>query len=44
MTRISQKIGRLIVYWKGDEFVAVSIIPRNPSGRQTELLKKYLEE
>jgi molecular chaperone DnaJ len=31
--------------WKGDEFVAVSVvIPRNPSRRQKELLNKYLEE
>ncbi len=36
---------RLDSTWKGDEFVAVSVvIPRNPSGRQRELLKKYLEE
>jgi molecular chaperone DnaJ len=36
---------RLNSYWKGDEFVAVSIvIPKNPSGGQKELLKKYLEE
>jgi len=36
---------RLNSTWKGDEFVAVSVvIPRNPSGRQRELLKKYLEE
>lgn len=36
---------RLKSYWKGDEFVAVSVvIPRNPTGRQKELLNKYLEE
>jgi molecular chaperone DnaJ len=36
---------RLNSFWKGDEFVAVSIvIPREPSGRQKELLKNYLEE
>ncbi len=36
---------RLNSFWKGDEFVAVSVvIPRNPNGRQKELLKKYLEE
>ena len=36
---------RLDSTWKGDEFVAVSVvIPRNPSGRQRELLKKYIEE
>jgi molecular chaperone DnaJ len=32
-------------FWKGDEFVAVTVvIPRNPNGRQKELLNKYLEE
>jgi len=36
---------RLDSTWKGDEFVAVSVaIPRNPSGRQRELLRKYVEE
>ncbi len=36
---------RLDSTWKGDEFVAVSVvIPRSPSGRQRELLKKYIEE
>jgi molecular chaperone DnaJ len=36
---------RLDSTWRGDEFVAVSVvIPRNPSGRQRELLKKYIEE
>lgn len=36
---------RLDSTWKGDEFVAVSVvIPRNPSGRQRELLKKYIGE
>jgi molecular chaperone DnaJ len=35
---------RLDSTWKGDEFVAVSVvIPRNPSGTQRELLKKYAE-
>jgi molecular chaperone DnaJ len=32
-------------FWKGDEFVAVNVIvPKDPNGRQKELLKKYLEE
>jgi molecular chaperone DnaJ len=36
---------RLDSTWKGDEFVAVSVvIPRNPNGKQRELLKKYVEE
>jgi len=36
---------RLNSFWKGDEFVAVNVvIPRNPNGRQKDLLKKYLEE
>ena len=36
---------RLNSFWKGDEFAAVNIeIPRNPTGRQKELLKKYIEE
>jgi molecular chaperone DnaJ len=31
-------------FWKGDEFVTVNVvIPRNPNGRQKDLLKKYLE-
>jgi molecular chaperone DnaJ len=36
---------RLDSTWKGDEFVAVGVVvPRNPSGRQRELLRKYVEE
>jgi molecular chaperone DnaJ len=36
---------RLNSFWKGDEFVAVSVVvPRNPNGKQKELLKKYLED
>jgi molecular chaperone DnaJ len=36
---------RLDSTWKGDEFVAVNVvIPRNPNGRQRELLKKYVAE
>ncbi|HME18957.1 MAG TPA: molecular chaperone DnaJ [Nitrososphaerales archaeon] len=36
---------RLDSTWKGDEFVAVSVVvPRNPNGRQRELLKKYIAE
>jgi len=32
-------------FWKGDEFVAVSVeVPRNPNGRQKELLKEYMQE
>jgi molecular chaperone DnaJ len=36
---------RLNSFWKGDEFVAVNIvIPRNPNGKQKELLNRYLQE
>ena len=32
-------------FWKGDEFVAVSVVvPKNPNGRQKDLLKEYLQE